>query len=110
VIKESTEEIIGREAESVLKEGGKYHNFICIGSWKIFTGGRAPLQHSAVREKVVRNKFANLTFIYDGRLKQVQLRGGHGWEETLLRRGINKSEETEIARRKKRNGGGVRNS
>jgi hypothetical protein len=33
----------------------------------------------------------------------------HGWEEILLRRGIKVSEETEIARKKKRNGDGVRN-
>jgi hypothetical protein len=39
----------------------------------------------------------------------MQVRGGHGWEEILLRRGINMSEETEIVRRKKRNGSGVRN-
>jgi hypothetical protein len=67
------------------------------------------LQHDAVREKVVHNKFVNLTFICDGRLKQMQVRGGHDWEEALLRRGINMSKETEIARRKKRNDGGVRN-
>jgi hypothetical protein len=57
VIKESTEEVAGREAESALKEGGKYHIFIRIGCRKIFTSSRAPLQHGAVQEKVVRNKF-----------------------------------------------------
>jgi hypothetical protein len=66
VIKEYAEEVIGREAESALKEGGKYHNFICIGCRKIFTGGRVLLQHGAIWEKVIRNKFANLTFICDG--------------------------------------------
>jgi hypothetical protein len=55
----------GREAKSTLKEGGKHHNIIRIG-WKVFTSGRAPLQHGVVREKVVRNKFVDLTFIYDG--------------------------------------------
>jgi hypothetical protein len=59
------EEITGREAESTLKERGKHHNLICMGCRKIFTGGRTPLQHDTVREKVVRNKFVNLTFIYD---------------------------------------------
>jgi hypothetical protein len=68
VIKESAEEIIGREAESVLK-GRKYHYFIRIGCRKVFTGGRAPLQHGAVWEKVVHNKFVDLTFICDGRLE-----------------------------------------
>jgi hypothetical protein len=69
VIKESAEEIAGREVESALKDGGKHHNFICIGCRKIFTYGKAPLQYDAVWEKVVCTKFANLTFIYDGRLK-----------------------------------------
>jgi translation elongation factor P/translation initiation factor 5A len=48
VIKESAEEIIGREAESALKEGGKHHSFIRIGCRKIFTGGKTPLQHGTV--------------------------------------------------------------
>jgi hypothetical protein len=107
VIKESAEEITGWEAESTLK-GGKHHNFIRIGFTKIFTSGRAPLQHGVLREKVVRDEFADLTFICDGWLKQMLVWGGHGWEEALLRRGINMSEETEITR-KKRNGGDVRN-
>jgi hypothetical protein len=68
---EFMEEITGREAESALKEGAKHHNFNCIGCRKIFTGGTAPLQHNAVWEKVVHNKFANLTFIYVGRLKHM---------------------------------------
>jgi hypothetical protein len=37
-----------------------------------------PLQHDAVQEKVVCNKYANLTFIRNGRLKQVGVRGSHG--------------------------------
>jgi hypothetical protein len=64
-IKESMEEITGREAESALKRG-KYHNFICVGCRKIFTGSRAPLQHGAVQEKMVHNNFVDLTFVYDG--------------------------------------------
>jgi hypothetical protein len=66
VIKEPAEEITGQEAESALKRGGNHHNFIRVGCWKIFTGGRAPLQHGMVRGKVVRIKFVNLTFICDG--------------------------------------------
>jgi hypothetical protein len=66
VIKESTEEITGREAESALKEGGKHHNFIHVVCRKIFTSGRASLQHDVVQEKVVCNKFVDLTFICDG--------------------------------------------
>jgi hypothetical protein len=65
VIKEPAEEITGCDAESALKEGGKHYNFICIGCRKIFACCRKPLQHGAVREKVVRNKFVNLTFICD---------------------------------------------
>jgi hypothetical protein len=107
VVKESIEEIIGWEAKSALK-GGKPHNFICIGCGKVFVGDRTALQHGAVWEKVVHNKFVNLTFIQDRRLKQVQVRDGHGWEDGSLRRGIKASEEVAIAR-KKRNGGDMRN-
>jgi hypothetical protein len=39
----------------------------------------------------------------------MRVRGGHDWEEALLRQGINTTEEIEIMRRKNRNGGGVRN-
>jgi hypothetical protein len=35
--------------------------------------------------------------------------GGHGWEEALLRQGIEAREEMEITRKKKGNGGGVTN-
>jgi hypothetical protein len=70
------EEIAGRGAESSLK-GVKHHNFICIGCRKIVIGGRAPLQYGVVWEKVVHNKFVNLTFICGGRLKQVRVRGEH---------------------------------
>jgi hypothetical protein len=66
VIKEFMEEIAGRDAKSALKERGKHHNFICVGCRKIFTDGRAPLQHGVVWEKVVWNKFVDLTFICDG--------------------------------------------
>jgi hypothetical protein len=34
-------------------------------------GGRMPLQHCAVREKVVHNQLVDFTFIHDGLLKQV---------------------------------------
>jgi hypothetical protein len=85
VIKESTEEITGREAESTLKEGRKHHNFIGIGCGKIFTGGGTPLQHSVIWEKVIHNELANLAFICNGCLIQVQVRGSHGREEDLLR-------------------------
>jgi hypothetical protein len=84
VVKESAEEIIGWEAESALKERWEHHNLIRIGSGDIFPSGRAPLQHGMVREKVVRNKFTDLNFIYNEWLKQVQVWGSHGWEEALL--------------------------
>jgi Fe2+ or Zn2+ uptake regulation protein len=48
VVKEFTEEIAGREAESALEKGGKHHNLICIGCGEVFAGGRTPLQHDAI--------------------------------------------------------------
>jgi hypothetical protein len=41
VIKESVEEITSWEADSMLKEEGKHHNFILIGCRKVFTGSTA---------------------------------------------------------------------
>jgi hypothetical protein len=66
---ESTKEIADREAEFALDEGTKHHNFIGIGCGKIFIGSGMPLQHSAIREKVIRNELANLAFIYNEHLK-----------------------------------------
>jgi hypothetical protein len=40
VIKESTEDIIGREAKSVLEEGREHHNLSHIGCRNVFPGGR----------------------------------------------------------------------
>jgi hypothetical protein len=108
MMKESTEEIIGREAESVLEKGRKHHNFIGIGCGKIFTSSGMSLQHDMIQEKVTCNELTNLAFICNRHLKQVQVRGSHGREEDSLRQGIEVSEETEIARKMMRNGGGMR--
>jgi hypothetical protein len=64
----------------MFEERGKHHDLVCIGCRNIVTGGRTPLQHDAVREKVVRDELMNLTFIRGGRLKQVWVQGGHSWE------------------------------
>jgi hypothetical protein len=80
VIEESTEKVGGREAESTLEEGGKHHNLICIRCGNIFTGGRMPLQHGVVQEKVVCDEVANLTFIRSGCLKQVRMQDDHSWK------------------------------
>jgi hypothetical protein len=41
VIKESAEEVTGREAKSMLEEGREHHNDSCIGCRNIFlVGGR----------------------------------------------------------------------
>jgi hypothetical protein len=66
VFKESVKEITGWEAKSTLKGGGKHHNFIRIGCWKVFTNGRVPLQHGTICEKVIHNEHADLTFICNG--------------------------------------------
>jgi hypothetical protein len=74
-----------------LKEG-EHHNFICIGSGKVFAGDRTPLQQYVVWDKVIHNEPTNLAFIYNGCLKQVRVGGRHGWEEELLRPGIEVTE------------------
>jgi Tfp pilus tip-associated adhesin PilY1 len=58
-----------------------------------------PLQHDAVQEKVVCNKYANLTFIRNGRLKQVGgarqpwLRGSFAMMRNQYERGDRDHEE-----------------
>jgi hypothetical protein len=71
LIKESTENVAGREAKSALEEGREHHNLSCIGCRNVFLDGRAPLQDDAVQGKVIRHKLADFTFIYDGRLEKM---------------------------------------
>jgi hypothetical protein len=52
-----------------------------------------PLQHSAIREKVIYNELVNLAFIYNEHLKQMWVQGGHGREEDLLRQGTKDRDE-----------------
>jgi hypothetical protein len=62
----------------VLEEGGEHHNFICVGCQNVLTNGRTPLQNRMIWEKMARDKLANLSFINNRRLEQVQVQGGHG--------------------------------
>jgi hypothetical protein len=77
LIKESTENVVGREAKSALEEGREHHNLSCIGCRNIFPSGRTPLQDGAVQEKMVCIKLADFTFIHDGRLEKMRVQGGH---------------------------------
>jgi hypothetical protein len=105
VVEESTEEIVGWEAESTLQGGGEHHNLICIGCGEVFTGGRTPLQYSTIWEKMICIELANLTFICNGRLEQMRMQGDHGWDDDSLRQEIKVSEETDIAKKMMRKGG-----
>jgi hypothetical protein len=71
VIKESMEEVAGREAKSALEDGRKHHNLGCIGCRNVFPDGRMPLQNCAVREKIIHNKLADFILIHDRRLEKV---------------------------------------
>jgi hypothetical protein len=81
VIKESAEEVASGETKSALKEWRKHHDFVCVGCWDAFIGGRMPLQHRAIREKVIHDEFAGLILIRKRRLEEVQMQGSHGWGE-----------------------------
>jgi hypothetical protein len=65
VIKKVVEEIADWESKSMLEEGGEHHDFIGVRSWNVLTGGRTPLQHLTVREKVAHDELTDLTFISD---------------------------------------------
>jgi hypothetical protein len=103
-IKESAEEITGREAKSVLEEGREHHNLSCIGCRNLFPDGRTPLQDSTVWEKVIRNKLADVTFICNRRMEKMRVRGSHHKGERSQQHRIGASTKEEIAR----NGGGGR--
>jgi hypothetical protein len=60
------EEITGLEAKSISKEGGEHHDLICIGCGKVFAGGRMPLQHCAIWEKVIHNELARPPWLGGG--------------------------------------------
>jgi hypothetical protein len=77
VIKESVEEIAGREAKSALEEGREQHNLSRIGCRNVFPGGRTPLQDSVVWERVIFNELVDFTFIRDRRLEKMRVQGGH---------------------------------
>jgi hypothetical protein len=73
VIKESVEEVTGREAKFMLEEGIKHHNLCRIGCRNVFPSGRMPLQDYAVQEKMIRNKLADFILIHDGCLEKVRV-------------------------------------
>jgi hypothetical protein len=71
VITEYAKEVASREAKFVLEKEREHHNLSCIGCRNIFPSGRTPLQDGTVREEVIRNEFADLTFISDWRLEKM---------------------------------------
>jgi hypothetical protein len=73
VIKESAEEIVGREAKSALEEGREHRNLSRIGCRNVFPGGRMPLHDGVVWEKVIHNKLTDFTYIHDGQLEKMQV-------------------------------------
>jgi hypothetical protein len=83
VVQESVEEIIDRETKPTLKEGDEHHNFICVGCRNVLVGGRVPLQHNVVWEKMARDKLVNHIFIRDRWLEQVWVRGSHSQGKVL---------------------------
>jgi hypothetical protein len=77
VIKEFTEEIVGREVKSTFEKGREHHNLSRIGCRKVIPNGGTPLQDDAVWEKVIHSKPVDFTFIHDRWLEKMQVRGGH---------------------------------
>jgi hypothetical protein len=65
------EEIKEWESKPALKEAGEHHNFICVGCWDILTGGRVPLQHLGIQEKIALDEFTDLVLVGDRWQEQV---------------------------------------
>jgi hypothetical protein len=66
VIKESIEEVTGREARSTLEKGREHHSLDRTGCGNIFPTSRMPLQDYTVWGKVIHDELADFTFVYDG--------------------------------------------
>jgi hypothetical protein len=73
VVQKTVKEIAGWKTKPTLEEGGEHYNFICVGCWDVLIGGRAPLQHLTVWEKMSHDKLTNLIFISNRRLEQVRV-------------------------------------
>jgi hypothetical protein len=86
VVEKTTENIVGREAESTLEKGRKHHNLFGVGCSDVFPFSRMPLEHRAIREEAVLNQFEDLAFIHDRLLEQTWMRDGHGEGKENLRR------------------------
>jgi hypothetical protein len=65
VVQKTVKEITDWKTKPTLEEGGEYHNFICVGCQNVLTGGRAPLQHPTVWEKMAHDELVNLVFVSD---------------------------------------------
>jgi hypothetical protein len=87
MLKESLQEVVGQKAESVL-EGGKHHSLVCVRCWDVFSSSRLPLEHGVIWEKAICNKFVNFSFIRNGLLKKVWVRGGHGGRRKVYGKGL----------------------
>jgi hypothetical protein len=53
MIKESTQEVVGRKAKSASEKRRKHHNFFGIGCWDVLSCGRSPLEHDPIWEKAI---------------------------------------------------------
>jgi hypothetical protein len=91
MLEKSTQEIASREPESLLEEWGEHHNFLGIGCRDVLPSGRLPLEHEAIREKVILNQLEDLAFIHNRLLEHVWVGSGHDREEETLRWGIEAS-------------------
>jgi hypothetical protein len=51
VVEKTTENIVGREAESTLEKGRKHHNLFGVGCSDVFPFSRMPLEHPRLGRK-----------------------------------------------------------
>jgi hypothetical protein len=73
VVQMVAEEIADWKTKPTMEGGGKHHNLICVGCWDVLTGGRAPLHHLTIWEKIARDKLMDLVFVADRWLEHVRV-------------------------------------
>jgi hypothetical protein len=56
VVQKAVKEFTSGKAKSTLEDGRQHHNFIGVGSGNVFPLRWPPLEHDAIREKMVFDK------------------------------------------------------
>jgi hypothetical protein len=109
MIKEATEETAVGEAKSVLEEGRQHHNLVGIGCRDVFPFCRPPLEHLAIRKKVIFDQLEDFALICGGFLEYPLVGGDHDGREKNPRWRDSRTHERRNVREEEESGDGDEN-